>query len=199
MAPSRARVVYMCGACGQQAPRWLGRCPSCGEWGTVAEEAPAGRRGPLGPAPEVPRLAELRDEAPDRLATGISELDRVLGGGLVPGSLVLIGGEPGIGKSTLVLQALASLAAPERAMLVTGEESPVQVRGRAERLSVDCGPVRVLAETRLEAVLDAIEALAPEVCAVDSVQTLHSEAVEGAPGAPSQVRQVTIELMRFAK
>ena len=199
MAPSRARAVYMCGACGQQAPRWLGRCPSCGEWGTVAEEAPAARRGPLGPAPEVPRLAELRDAAPDRLATGISELDRVLGGGLVPGSLVLIGGEPGIGKSTLVLQALASLAAPERAMLVTGEESPVQVRGRAERLSVDCGPIRVLAETRLEAALDAIEALAPEVCAVDSVQTLHSEAVEGAPGAPSQVRQVTVELMRVAK
>ncbi len=123
----------------------------------------------------------------------------MLGGGLVPGSLVLIGGEPGIGKSTLVLQALASLAAPERAMLVTGEESPVQVRGRAERLSVDCGPIRVLAETRLEAVLDAIEALAPEVCAVDSVQTLHSDAVEGAPGAPSQVRQVTVELMRVAK
>jgi DNA repair protein RadA/Sms len=191
----------MCGACGQQAPRWLGRCPSCGEWGTVAEEAPAAgpRRVALGPAPAVPRLAELQDTAPDRLATGIGELDRVLGGGLVPGSLVLIGGEPGIGKSTLVLQALASLASPERAMLVTGEESPIQVRGRAERLSVDCGPIRVLAETRLETVLSAIEALDPQVCAVDSVQTLHSDAIDGAPGAPNQVRQVTVELMRFAK
>jgi DNA repair protein RadA/Sms len=200
VAQTRARSVYMCGACGQQAPRWLGRCPSCGEWGTVAEQAPAaGRRAALGPAPDAPRLADLIDAAPERLTTGIGELDRVLGGGLVPGSLVLIGGEPGIGKSTLVLQALASLAAPERAMLVTGEESPVQVRGRAARLNVDCGDIRVLAETRLEAILAAIEALAPEVCAVDSVQTIHSEAVEGAPGAPNQVRQVTVELMRVAK
>ena len=200
MAPSRARAVYMCGACGQQAPRWLGRCPSCGEWGTVAEEAPpSGRRAALGPAPEAPRLADLVDAAPERLATGIGELDRVLGGGMVPGSLVLIGGEPGIGKSTLVLQALASLEAPERAMLVTGEESPVQVRGRAARLRVDCGAIRVLAETRLEAILSAIEALEPQVCAVDSVQTIHSDAVEGAPGAPNQVRQVTVELMRVAK
>jgi DNA repair protein RadA/Sms len=174
-------------------------------------EAPAAPRT-LREAPTVSRLSELVDEAPDRLPTGISELDRVLGGGLVPGSLVLIGGEPGIGKSTLVLQALAAIEASSRSaalgggrrssagtLLVTGEESPVQVRGRAERLSVDCGPIRVLAETRLEAVLDAIEALGPEVCAVDSVQTLHSEAVEGAPGAPSQVRQVTLELMRVAK
>ena len=200
MAPSRARAVYMCGACGQQAPRWLGRCPSCGEWGTVAEEAPpSGRRAALGPAPEAPRLADLVDAVPERLATGIGELDRVLGGGMVPGSLVLIGGEPGIGKSTLVLQALASLEAPERAMLVTGEESPVQVRGRAARLRVDCGAIRVLAETRLEAILSAIEALEPQVCAVDSVQTIHSDAVEGAPGAPNQVRQVTVELMRVAK
>ncbi len=200
MAPSRARAVYMCGACGQQAPRWLGRCPSCGEWGTVAEEAPpSGRRAALGPAPEAPRLADLVDAAPERLATGIGELDRVLGGGMVPGSLVLIGGEPGIGKSTLVLQALASLEAPERAMLVTGEESPIQVRGRAARLRVDCGAIRVLAETRLEAILSAIEALEPQVCAVDSVQTIHSDAVEGAPGAPNQVRQVTVELMRAAK
>ncbi|MEZ0284857.1 MAG: DNA repair protein RadA [Thermoleophilia bacterium] len=214
MAPSRARAVYMCGACGQQAPRWLGRCPSCGEWGTVAEEAPPSRRrAALGPAPEAPRLADLVDAAPERLATGIGELDRVLGGGMVPGSLVLIGGEPGIGKSTLVLQALASIQPSSGSaalgggrpssgggvLLVTGEESPIQVRGRAARLRVDCGAIRVLAETRLEAILSAIEALEPQVCAVDSVQTIHSDAVEGAPGAPNQVRQVTVELMRAAK
>jgi DNA repair protein RadA/Sms len=173
--------------------------------------APAARRT-LEPLPVVPRLAELGDEAPERIATGIGELDRVLGGGLVPGSLVLIGGEPGIGKSTLVLQVLASIRPSSGSaalgggrpssggvVLVTGEESPAQVRGRAERLRVDCGEVRVLAETRLEAILSAIEALEPQVCAVDSVQTIHSDAVEGAPGAPSQVRQVTVELMRVAK
>ena len=161
----------------------------------------AGRaRAPLGPAPEVTRLSELRDEAPARQATGIAELDRVLGGGLVPGSLVLLGGEPGIGKSTLVLQALAGLAAAGApAMLVTGEESPLQVRGRAERLDADCGPIQVVAETRLESVLAAVEAHAPAVCAIDSVQTLHSDMVEGAPGAPNQVRAVTVELMRAAK
>jgi len=169
----------------------------------VAESAapsPMRSRAPLGPVPEVTRLAELRDDAPARRATGIAEFDRVLGGGLVPGSLVLLGGEPGIGKSTLVLQALAGLAdAGADVMLVTGEESPVQVRGRAERLEADCGPIQVLAETRLESVLAAVEAHAPAVCAIDSVQTLHSDAVEGAPGAPNQVRAVTVELMRLAK
>jgi len=201
VAQTRARAIYTCGSCGQQAPRWLGRCPSCGEWGAIAEEraAPA-RRTALGPVPAVARLADLVEERPERLRTGIGELDRVLGGGLVPGSLVLIGGEPGIGKSTLVLQALARLAGSGRsAMLVTGEESPVQVRGRAERLEGDCGSVQVLAETRLESVLAAIEAHAPAVCAVDSIQTLYSDAMDGIPGAPNQVRQATVELMRMAK
>ncbi|WP_217915074.1 DNA repair protein RadA [Miltoncostaea marina] len=203
MAQSRAKAVYLCGACGQQAPRWVGRCPGCGEWGTVAEQAavaPTRARGAaLAPVPAITRLADLVDETPERMATGIPELDRVLGGGLVPGSLVLLGGEPGIGKSTLVLQALASLARDARALLVTGEESAVQVRSRSERLRCDCGPVEVLAETRLEAVIAAIEAHAPAVCAIDSVQTLASDMVEGAPGAPSQVRQATVELMRAAK
>jgi DNA repair protein RadA/Sms len=170
----------------------------------VAEEAAVAStrvaRAPLGPVPTVTRLSELSDDAPARLATGIGELDRVLGGGLVPGSLVLLGGEPGIGKSTLVLQALAGLAAAGApAMLVTGEESPIQVRGRAQRLDADCGPIQVVAETRLESVLAAVEAHAPAVCAIDSVQTLHSDLVEGAPGAPNQVRAVTVELMRAAK
>lgn len=159
----------------------------------------ARHRTALGPVPVVTRLADLTDETPDRMSTGISELDRVLGGGLVPGSLVLLGGEPGIGKSTLVLQALANIAVDGRAMLVTGEESPIQVRGRAERIEGDCGPVQVLAETRLESVLAAVEAHRPTVCAIDSVQTLHSDALDGVPGAPNQVRQATAELMRLAK
>ena len=202
MAQTRPRVVYSCGACGAQASRWVGRCATCGEWGTVAEEAapaPSARRGPIGPVPVVTRLADLTDDAPARRRTGIGEFDRVLGGGLVPGSLVLLGGEPGIGKSTLVLQALAGVALAGRAMLVTGEESAIQVRGRAERLTCECGQIQVLAETRLEGVLAAIEAHTPDVVAIDSVQTLHSDAVEGAPGAPNQVRAVTVELMRAAK
>jgi DNA repair protein RadA/Sms len=168
----------------------------------VAEEAApvaARQRAAIGAVPTVTRLADLTDATPDRLVTGIPELDRVLGGGLVPGSLVLLGGEPGIGKSTLVLQALANIATTGRAMLVTGEESPIQVRGRAERIDGDCGPVQVLAETRLESVLAAVEAHRPTVCAIDSVQTLHSDVLDGVPGAPNQVRQATAELMRVAK
>lgn len=200
MAPARARVTYACDACGAQAPRWVGRCADCGEWGTVSEQAVAPpRRGPRAAVPVVARLADLTDERPERIATGISELDRVLGGGLVTGSLVLIGGEPGIGKSTLVLQALAAMARTAPVMLVTGEESPVQVRGRAERLEDDCGPIQVLAETRLESVVAAVEAHGPAVCAIDSVQTLYSDAIEGVPGAPNQVRHATVELMRLAK
>jgi DNA repair protein RadA/Sms len=176
----------------------LGRCPGCGEWGTVSA-APSARRA-LEPLPSIARLSALTDERPERLRTGIGELDRVLGGGLVPGSLVLIGGEPGIGKSTLVLQALANLAATgTQVLLVTGEESPVQVRGRAERLEQECGEIQVLAETRLAAVVAAIEAHAPAVCAIDSVQTLVSDELDGVPGAPNQVRQATAALMRLAK
>lgn len=200
MAPARARVTYACDACGAQAPRWVGRCAECGEWGTVSEQAAApARRGPRTAVPTVARLADLTDERPERIDTGISELNRVLGGGLVAGSLVLIGGEPGIGKSTLVLQALAAMARSASVLLVTGEESPVQVRGRAERLEDDCGPIQVLAQTRLESVVAAVEAHRPAVCAIDSVQTLHSDAVDGVPGAPNQVRYATAELMRLAK
>lgn len=168
----------------------------------MADSAPSASRprAVLGPVPPVARLSELADDAPTRIGSGIGELDRVLGGGLVPGSLVLLGGEPGIGKSTLVLQALAGVAADGRdVMLITGEESPVQVRGRAQRLDADCGAIQVLAETRLEAVLAALEAYAPAVCAIDSVQTLHSDLAEGAPGAPGQVRAITAELLRVAK
>jgi DNA repair protein RadA/Sms len=201
VAPARVRAVHTCGACGHEAPRWLGRCPTCGEWGSFAEAtAPARPRALPGPAAPAPvRLADLEDAALERLATGLPELDRVLGGGLVSGSLVLIGGEPGIGKSTLVLQALGHLSRARRVLLVTGEESPGQVRARAERLTADCGAIEVLPETSLEAVVAAIAATGPAVCAIDSVQTLHSEDVDGAPGSVSQVREVTARLMRVAK
>jgi len=198
---TRVRRAYSCGACGQQAPRWVGRCAGCGEWGTLVEE-PFGSppaRPSLGPVPTPVRLADLADVRPERLPTGLAELDRVLGGGLVAGSLVLLGGEPGIGKSTLVLQALARLSAGHKVMLVTGEESPAQVRGRAERLDEPCDAIEVLAETRLEAVLAAIEAHRPAVCAIDSVQTLRSGLLEAVPGSVAQVRQSTAELVRLAK
>jgi DNA repair protein RadA/Sms len=177
----------------------LGRCPGCGGWGTLDERAPAAAAArALGVAPAPVRLAELAGSEPERLATGLPELDRVLGGGLVPGSLVLLGGEPGIGKSTLVLQALGGLAHRHRVMLVTGEESAAQVSRRAARLG-GCGEVEVLAETRLEAVLVALEAHRPAICAVDSVQTLGADDVDGALGSVAQVRQVATELMRVAK
>ena len=199
MGSARARVAFACDACGAHASRWVGRCPECGEWGTVSERADLDRRPRAGAVAPLLRLADLDDVRPARIATGLAELDRVLGGGLVAGSLVLIGGEPGIGKSTLVLQALASLASGRQVLLVTGEESPGQVRGRADRLAADCGGIQVLAETRLETVVDALRAHRPAVCAIDSVQTLHADAVEGLPGAPNQVRHATVELMRLAK
>jgi DNA repair protein RadA/Sms len=200
MPAARARRAYCCGACGQRAPRWVGRCPGCGEWGTLTEE-PAGSpaRPPLEAVPAPVRLADLADARPERLPTGIAELDRVLGGGLVAGSLVLLGGEPGIGKSTLVLQALARLSAGRRVMLVTGEESAAQVRSRAERLDEPCDDIEVLPDTRLEAVLAAIEAHRPALCAIDSVQTLRSDLLEAPPGSVAQVRQATAELVRVAK
>lgn len=145
------------------------------------------------------RLGEISDTAADRIATGIGELDRVLGGGLVPGSLVLIGGEPGIGKSTLVMQALGNLSAARRVLLVTGEESPAQVRGRASRLAGDCSAVEVAAETRLESVVALIESGDYVVCAVDSVQTLASDGLDGAPGTVGQVREAAAALLRAAK
>jgi DNA repair protein RadA/Sms len=205
VAPPRARSLYLCGACGQLAPRWLGRCPGCGEWGSLVEEAaPVGVRSPSRVAAPTPlRLADVGDAELQRIQTGISELDRVLGGGLVPGSLVLIGGEPGIGKSTLILQALARLSHGRRALLVTGEESVAQVRARAARLGGPdgraCDEVEVLAETRLETVVAALEAHRPAVCAIDSIQTLDSELIDSAPGSVAQVRGATGALMRVAK
>jgi DNA repair protein RadA/Sms len=145
------------------------------------------------------RLSDVPRDGEERVPTGVGELDRVLGGGLVPGSLVLIGGEPGIGKSTLVMQALAHLSAERRVLLVTGEESPRQVRSRAARLAGDCGAVEVAAETRLQSVVALIESGDYAVCAVDSVQTLSSDTLDGAPGTVGQIREAAADLLRAAK
>jgi DNA repair protein RadA/Sms len=204
MAPS---TVFACSVCGHVSAKWHGRCPGCEEWNTMVEEAlaPSGgsaapRRGPrAGPARPV-ALADVEVARHPRLATGIGELDRVLGGGLVPGSAVLLGGSPGIGKSTITGRALGELAAAGRRVLyVSGEESPGQVRLRAERLGADALRVPVVAETDLDAVVATIEAERPAVCVVDSVQTLIAGALSGPPGSVGQVREVAGRLTRVAK
>ena len=195
------RTVFSCSACGHQSPKWHGRCPGCGDWNTLVEEKPtratASSRRARGSSPV--RLADVQAPAQARLSTGIGELDRVLGGGLVPGSLVLIGGSPGIGKSTLTASALGNLAAQQKVLYVTGEESPAQVKLRAERLGSAALEVPILAETDLDAVVATIEAEQPDVCVIDSVQTLYSPDFSGAPGSVGQVREVAGRLMRVAK
>src|SRR5215211_436672 len=202
---ARSATLFACSACGHESPRWHGRCPGCGEWNTLVEEtrsSPPGR-SPSRRSTRAVRPLPLADvEAPDveRLRTGIGELDRVLGGGLVPGSLVLIGGSPGIGKSTLTSGALGNLASGGRRVLyVSGEESAAQVRLRAERLGPAALRVPIVAETDLETVLATIEAERPEACVVDSVQVLYDPGLSGSPGSVGQVREVAGRLMRVAK
>ncbi|HEY3828623.1 MAG TPA: DNA repair protein RadA [Solirubrobacteraceae bacterium] len=218
---SRAQSIHVCSECGLQSAKWHGQCPDCGAWNTLVEErAPAGGAGTRGSArggaagrrggargreTVAPRLlAEVGAAPVERLSTGVGELDRVLGGGLVPGSLVLLGGAPGIGKSTLTNMVLGHLAgAGRRTLYVSAEESAEQVRLRAERL--DLGPTRpalrvpILAETDLEIVLEALAAEAPEACVIDSVQTLRSTELSGAPGSVGQVREVAARIMELAK
>jgi DNA repair protein RadA/Sms len=198
----RAATVFACSACGHESPKWHGRCPGCGEWNTLAEErrATAPSRRSARQALRPVALGEVEAPSVERLETGIGELDRVLGGGLVPGSLVLIGGSPGIGKSTLTTGALGNLAAGGRGVLyVSGEESAAQVKLRAERLGAAALSVPIVADTDLEAVLATIESERPEVCVVDSVQVLYDPALSGSPGSVGQVREVAGRLMRLAK
>jgi DNA repair protein RadA/Sms len=192
-----APVQHVCTECGTASGRWLGRCPGCGEFGTMAAEAPAPRRGAGTTRPPL-RLVDVLVEEAERLPTGVPELDRVLGGGLVPASLVLVGGEPGVGKSTLLLSALGAISRERRALLVTGEESVAQVKLRAARLG-GCDDVEILAETELDAVCATLERERPAVCVIDSVQTLWSQEIGSAPGSVSQVREAAARLLRVAK
>jgi DNA repair protein RadA/Sms len=206
----RPATIFSCSACGAQSPKWHGRCPGCGEWNTLAEErAPAPRpggtragaaAGSSAAAGRAVPLREVRVERTPRLRTGIGELDRVLGGGLVPGSLVLLGGSPGIGKSTLTNMALGHLAATgRRTIYVSGEESAAQIRLRAQRLAASALEVPVLAETDLDTVLATLRAQRPDACVIDSVQTLHSAALDSAPGTVGQVREVATRIAEVAK
>ena len=195
--------MFVCGSCGGETAKWHGRCPGCGEWNTLAEEARAGAgpaRGAAAPARRPVPLSEVKAERIPRLHTGIGELDRILGGGLVPGSIVLIGGSPGIGKSTLTSMALGHIqGAGRRTLYVSGEESAAQIRLRAERLPGAALQVPVLAETDLDAVLATLEAERPEVCVIDSVQTLHAAQLTGAAGSVGQVREIADRITRLAK
>jgi len=196
---AKVAVQHACTECGYAAARWFGRCPGCGAFGTLVEEAPpAAAAGAREPRP-VLRLVDVEAEEAERITTGVPELDRVLGGGIVPASLVLVGGEPGVGKSTLLLSALAAISrGGRRALLVTGEESTAQVKLRAARLG-GAEAVEILAETELEAVCTALERERPAVCVIDSVQTLYSTELGSAPGSVAQVREAAARLLRVAK
>jgi DNA repair protein RadA/Sms len=205
-SPSRSRSVFACQACGFESSKWLGRCPDCGEWNSFAEErqeAPARSRG-AGHAPATggrPRPYEAIDvaDAP-RMSSGIVEFDRVLGGGIVPGSMVLIGGEPGIGKSTLLLQVAHLLGRRAGSVLyVSGEESERQIKLRGERLGLEGGSLYLMGETALDRILEEVETLKPAALVVDSVQTVYSPKLESAPGSIGQVREVATQLLFLAK
>ena len=192
-----AASVFSCPECGYSSGRWFGKCPGCGEFGTLVEEQPGSAPGARAPKPTL-RLVDVKAEEAERIPTGVAELDRVLGGGLVPASLVLVGGEPGVGKSTLLLSALAAISRDRRALLVTGEESAAQVKLRAARLG-GSGQVEILAETELEGVCATLEQERPDVCVIDSVQTLYSSELGSAPGSVGQVREAAARLLRVAK
>ena len=206
---AKARTLFFCTECGNETPRWQGQCPACNAWNTLAEEpAPEKRRGARSGATPLQamrtasavRLADVETTDVARWASGIEEFDFVLGGGTVPGSLVLVGGEPGIGKSTLLLQVAARLqAAGHVALYVSGEESAAQTRLRSERLNESAGDVLFLAETRLESILERAAEHAPAVLVIDSIQTVYTDDIEGTPGNVGQVRECAARLQRLAK
>ena len=201
----RAKISFSCQACGHQAPRWLGRCPDCGGWNTMKEErqSATGKGRPAAMKAvhaQATPIADIETVGEDRWLTRIGEFDRVLGGGVIPGSVVLIGGDPGIGKTTLLLQALPQLASRGQPVLyVSGEESPRQMKMRGQRLGVEHPNLLILAETSLEQILKVVQEIRPAAIVVDSIQTVYTEQITSAPGSISQVQEVAGQLMWFAK
>lgn len=195
------KTTFICQNCGFHSPKWLGRCPSCGEWSTLIEEIEEEFSAEISFAPSEPCLYEKIEETKKkRIETGIEELNRVLGGGIVPGSLVLIGGAPGIGKSTLLLQVSRDFAVKgEKVLYVSGEESLEQIKLRGDRLGVKGGEMYLLAETNVERIISHAEKLNPRVFVLDSVQAVFSSKLSSTPGTISQVREVTNQVFRFAK
>jgi DNA repair protein RadA/Sms len=207
----KARTAFVCGDCGAEFNKWQGQCGECGAWNTLTQivlesaasaASPAARRSSWAGKVDPPKVTPLKDvlhHEDARTSTGISEFDRVLGGGLVEGAVVLIGGDPGIGKSTLLLQALASMAGRLPALYVTGEESLAQVAGRASRLGLPLDGLSALAETGVERILEQASQMQPKLLVADSVQTLWTESLTAAPGSVSQVRESAARLVRYAK
>lgn len=202
---ARAKNIFFCAECGYESPKWLGQCPGCRAWNSFAEEpvqkkAPAGGFVSAGKRAVPQRLSEVTQTAQERIGSGIGEFDRVLGGGIVPGSLVLVGGDPGIGKSTLLLQMSSILSEAGHVVLyISGEESPQQIKLRADRLDKPSGKLLLLAETNLDAVEAVIEQQKPEIVIIDSIQTMFREDIQASPGSVSQVRETTGSLLRVAK
>ena len=202
----KSKTLFYCTECGNETAKWAGRCPACGAWNTVVEQPAArsggrgeGRTAGLSEAQRPRPITDLPGEEEIRFPTGMGELDRVLGGGAVQGSLVLVGGAPGIGKSTLMLQICRQLCQARRVLYVSGEESAYQLRLRARRLQAESGRLLVLSETRLDAVLESVAAEKPDVLIVDSIQTLCHDTLDSPAGSVSQVKECTLALMRLAK
>jgi len=201
---ARVRTRHVCSECGGTSPKWQGQCPHCGAWNTLVETAEEARSGgnrfqPVAPAQPIVTLDSVPVVSIARIPTGIEEFDRVLGGGIVEGSVVLIGGDPGIGKSTLLLQTLASLCATHEVLYVSGEESVSQVALRAQRMGTESARLPLMAEIELERIVAAIESRRPAVAVVDSIQTLYSSQLQSVPGSVAQVRECAAQLTRLSK
>ncbi len=203
---AKAKTVFYCTNCGNETPRWQGKCPACGAWNTIEEhiEKPAisgskARSAPIGQSRHPQRLQEIPIDGEIRFSTGMGELNRVLGGGAVAGSLVLVSGAPGIGKSTLLLQICSSLCAGRKVLYVSGEESERQIKLRAERLGVSPETLFILSETRLSDILEAVAETKPDILIADSIQTLYNEENESSPGSVSQVKDCTMSMMQLSK
>ena len=200
---AKSKSIYSCTECGATSPKWQGQCPGCAEWNTlvesVAEKASTHRYESLAPVARLRKLSDIEAHETERIPTGIAEFDRALGGGLVPGGVVLIGGDPGIGKSTLLLQALSLLSASCKVLYVSGEESGEQVALRARRLGLDGQALQLMAEINLERILATLQAERPQVAVIDSIQTMWSDQLSSAPGSVAQVRECAAQLTRLAK